>query len=96
MRDPKRIDVMLVQLGRIWKKCPDMRLAQLVCNLLKYSDSMEPQLYWKLLEWMKDWENEFGATPSCTCMEDYSTEEDEGKRIDALRKLFNNKPIGDK
>ena len=29
-RDPKRIDYMLRELGCVWKKCPDMRLAQLI------------------------------------------------------------------
>ena len=32
MRDPKRIAVILAQLGRYWVKYPDLRLGQIVCN----------------------------------------------------------------
>ena len=34
MRDPKRIDVVLTALGDIWCKYPDMRLGQLIGNVL--------------------------------------------------------------
>ncbi len=33
MRDPKRIDKVLKVLGDNWKKLPDWRLGQLICNL---------------------------------------------------------------
>jgi hypothetical protein len=33
-RDPARIDVLLGQLAAVWKQYPDMRLGQLVVNLL--------------------------------------------------------------
>lgn len=33
MRDPARIDRMIEQLWRLWRRQPDTRLAQLVCNL---------------------------------------------------------------
>ena len=33
MRDPKRIDRVLKVLGDNWKKVPDWRLMQLMCNL---------------------------------------------------------------
>ena len=34
MRDPKRIDVILQEIGAIWHKYPDMRLGQLIGNVL--------------------------------------------------------------
>jgi hypothetical protein len=34
MRDPKRIPVILEMLGNIWKKYPDMRLGQLIENVV--------------------------------------------------------------
>ena len=33
MRDPKRIDKVLKVLGDNWKKLPDLRLGQLICNV---------------------------------------------------------------
>ena len=33
MRDPERITRVLAKLEQIWKKCPDMRLGQLVISL---------------------------------------------------------------
>ena len=33
MRDPKRIDKVLKVLGDNWKKLPDWRLGQLICNM---------------------------------------------------------------
>ena len=41
MRDPKRIDVVLTALGNIWHKYPDMRLGQLIGNVLE-----GPSLYY--------------------------------------------------
>ena len=41
MRDPKRIDVILTALGNIWHKYPDMRLGQLIGNVLE-----GPSLYY--------------------------------------------------
>lgn len=35
MRDPKRIDGILQELSNIWHKCPDMRLGQLIGNVLE-------------------------------------------------------------
>ena len=35
MRDPKRIDVILMALSNIWHKYPDMRLGQLIGNVLE-------------------------------------------------------------
>jgi len=32
MRDPNRIDVILKQLGNIWKEYPDIRLGQFIIN----------------------------------------------------------------
>lgn len=34
MRDPKRIDKFCNQLADIWKKVPDWRFGQLMCNVL--------------------------------------------------------------
>ena len=41
MRDPKRIDVILQEIGAIWRKYPDMRLGQLIGNVLE-----GPSLYY--------------------------------------------------
>ena len=34
MRDPKRIDKFCVELAEYWKKVPDWRFGQLICNVL--------------------------------------------------------------
>lgn len=34
MRDPKRIDALLSQIRVIWEKSPDLRLGQLICNVI--------------------------------------------------------------
>ena len=41
MRDPKRIDVILQEIRDIWHKYPDMRLGQLIGNVLE-----GPSLYY--------------------------------------------------
>ena len=41
MRDPKRIDAILTALSNIWHKYPDMRLGQLIGNVLE-----GPSLYY--------------------------------------------------
>lgn len=41
MRDPKRIDVILQEISNIWHKYPDMRLGQLIGNVLE-----GPSLYY--------------------------------------------------
>ena len=41
MRDPKRIDRVLTEISNIWHKFPDMRLGQLICNVLQ-----DPALYY--------------------------------------------------
>ena len=33
MRDPKRIDAFLKELGKYWKKVPDWRFGQFICNV---------------------------------------------------------------
>lgn len=33
MRDPARIDPLLARLAETWKRYPDLRLGQLVCNV---------------------------------------------------------------
>ena len=35
MRDPKRIDTILKKIEEIWKEQPDLRLGQLIVNLIK-------------------------------------------------------------
>ena len=35
MRNPARIDIVLKVIGECWKKVPDWRFGQLVCNLQK-------------------------------------------------------------
>lgn len=38
MRDPNRIDAMLREIGWHWKRCPDLRLGQLLVNASQMSD----------------------------------------------------------
>lgn len=42
VRDPKRIDVMLGALGRLWRAQPDLRLGQLVSNLAAEIGQADP------------------------------------------------------
>ena len=60
MRDPKRIDVILQEISDIWHKYPDMRLGQLIGNVLE-----GPSLYYveddslvKALKDMYEWAEE--------------------------------------
>ena len=41
MRDPKRIDRVLTEISNIWHKYPDLRLGQLIGNVLE-----GPSLYY--------------------------------------------------
>lgn len=41
MRDINRIDVVLNEIKDIWKKYPDLRLGQLICNVVR-----DPALYY--------------------------------------------------
>lgn len=41
MRDPNRISKILDSIKKIWEKYPDMRLGQLICNVLR-----DPTLYY--------------------------------------------------
>lgn len=56
MRDPERIPVILEKVAEVWKAYPDLRLGQLVCNLLRYADGWEPELFYiedyKMLEFL--------------------------------------------
>lgn len=45
MRDIKRIDVFLQQLGEIWKEVPDWRFAQLISNFLSFIG--QDVFYWE-------------------------------------------------
>ena len=36
MRDVNRIDKFLEEFGELWKKYPDLRFSQIVCNLQRY------------------------------------------------------------
>ena len=36
MRDVNRIDKFLEEFGKLWKKYPDFRFGQIVCNLQRY------------------------------------------------------------
>ncbi|MCQ2794764.1 MAG: hypothetical protein MJ214_00970 [Bacilli bacterium] len=52
MRDPKRIPIILKEIEKIWNGSPDLRLGQLLCNVLR-----DPALYYvedeKLIEYLK-------------------------------------------
>lgn len=37
MRDPNRIDITLEEIKKIWKKYPDLRLGQLILNVIPES-----------------------------------------------------------
>lgn len=41
MRDPKRIDIVLQQLATLWKATPDLRLGQMILNVMN-----DVQLYY--------------------------------------------------
>jgi uncharacterized protein YihD (DUF1040 family) len=36
MRDPERIDPTIELIREVWKKNPDQRLGQLICNISRY------------------------------------------------------------
>ena len=46
MRDPKRIDEALKILGHYWKKYPDLRLGQLLCNVTEDGLEDNSKLYY--------------------------------------------------
>ena len=54
MRDPERIDRVLKVLGDNWKKVPDWRLMQLMCNLQRACDNdmffVEDDEFMRLIE----------------------------------------------
>jgi uncharacterized protein YihD (DUF1040 family) len=56
MRDPKRIDIVLSEIREIWQQNPDLRLGQLLCNVLR-----DPMLYYvedeQLVEYLKKYYN---------------------------------------
>lgn len=56
MRDVNRIDVILSEIKDIWKKYPDLRLGQLICNVVR-----DPTLYYiedkELVEELKEFYN---------------------------------------
>ena len=37
MRDPRRIDDILARIKTVWEKNPDLRLGQLICNVVPES-----------------------------------------------------------
>ena len=53
MRDANRIDVILKEVKNIWEKYPDLRLGQLICNVV-----CDPALYYiedeNLIEALKE------------------------------------------
>ena len=53
MRDARRIDVILQELSNLWHKYPDLRLGQLICNVIQ-----DPALYYiedkELIEKLKE------------------------------------------
>jgi len=52
MRDPNRIEIVLDQIKYIWKEVPDLRLGQLILNVLQ-----DPALYYveddQLVDYLK-------------------------------------------
>ena len=57
MRNPARIDIVLKTLGLLWKKVPDWRLGQLICNLQRYKGNdlfyMEDDVFCDLCDEMR-------------------------------------------
>ena len=53
MREAKRIDIILQELSNLWHKYPDLRLGQLICNVIQ-----DPALYYieddKLIDILKE------------------------------------------
>jgi hypothetical protein len=45
MRDPARIDPLLSQLGQLWRRHPQLRLAQLLVNLANPANPC-PEIYY--------------------------------------------------
>ena len=41
MRDPNRIDYFLKRLGDCWKKVPDWRFGQFICNIPFYMEDSQ-------------------------------------------------------
>ena len=39
MRDPKRIDIFCEELKKMWKRAPDQRFGQLMCNFMGHVSS---------------------------------------------------------
>ena len=46
MRDPKRIEIVLNRLGKVWKEYPDFRLCQLLANLSYKSGNKNTDLFY--------------------------------------------------
>ena len=45
MRDPHRISEVLDEVEQLWRRHPDWRLGQLICNLAAWSDPNEGSPY---------------------------------------------------
>ena len=59
MRDPKRIDVVLAKIREEWTKYPDLRLMQLLVNVLGVGDHFyveDEEFLAKLAEYAKNTE----------------------------------------
>lgn len=54
MRDINRIDKEIKEIGELWKKVPDWRFSQLICNMQRYYNSdlfyIEDDRFLKLLK----------------------------------------------
>jgi uncharacterized protein YihD (DUF1040 family) len=49
MRDPNRIDVILNRVRLVWKRYPDLRLAQIIVNAAKmteYQDGSQSRIFY--------------------------------------------------
>ena len=62
MRDPARIDVVLEAVRRVWVKHPDLRLTQLLVNLVRPADPCPQVIYFEDTELLKRLE-EFATRP---------------------------------
>lgn len=60
MRDPKRIPELCKLLEREWSKAPDLRLCQLISNVVSYSSISDgfyledDEFEWQLIKFMRE------------------------------------------
>lgn len=64
MRDPARIDQILKEIRRVWVQYPDLRLTQLLVNLIHPRDPCPQVFYFEDTELLKRLQTYLTATPT--------------------------------